>query len=268
MSDLYRSALQSQPRLNRRLLKPSNSILSTASVLKILENQKKKQEILIRNTENEENDLDLPPLETAEQIQSSHPSSSKSDSTLDTDSTLPHLLHSSTSNSQPKQWADEDDLIEKLLNERKTKQRKIEKNETEKGEKERETEGERERGTSSSSLSTSKDKTDKDASLSTPSLSISKDKTNKSTLSTSSSKSVPSSLSTPPSLSPSNPSNPLSLSTHLTQSELQYELANRLREQQLIKQNIAKTHRERVEEYNQALSKLSEHHDLPRIAHS
>jgi protein FAM32A len=37
------------------------------------------------------------------------------------------------------------------------------------------------------------------------------------------------------------------------------------KEEQLIKKKIAKSYRQRVEEYNAYLNSLSEHHDIPKV---
>jgi len=38
-----------------------------------------------------------------------------------------------------------------------------------------------------------------------------------------------------------------------------------LQEDEMIKKKATKTHRKRIEEYNQYLANLSEHHDIPRV---
>ncbi|EAS30272.3 protein FAM32A [Coccidioides immitis RS] len=50
-----------------------------------------------------------------------------------------------------------------------------------------------------------------------------------------------------------------------TEAERRYEEARRKRLNERLKREGAKTHKERVEELNKYLSKLSEHHDMPRI---
>lgn len=51
----------------------------------------------------------------------------------------------------------------------------------------------------------------------------------------------------------------------LTKSERDFQRAQRLREKEMIQKKIAKTHRQRVEEYNTYLGNLSEHNDIPRV---
>lgn len=50
-----------------------------------------------------------------------------------------------------------------------------------------------------------------------------------------------------------------------TKAEIQFEEAQRKRESELIKKRLAKTHRQRIEEYNEYLASLSEHHDIPKV---
>ncbi|KAL2220756.1 hypothetical protein M432DRAFT_238768 [Thermoascus aurantiacus ATCC 26904] len=50
-----------------------------------------------------------------------------------------------------------------------------------------------------------------------------------------------------------------------TEAEKRYEEERRKRLDQRLKREGVKTHKERVEEFNKYLSKLSEHHDMPRI---
>jgi protein FAM32A len=38
-----------------------------------------------------------------------------------------------------------------------------------------------------------------------------------------------------------------------------------LQEQEIIEKKIAKTHRQKIEEFNLYLSKMPEHHDIPRV---
>lgn len=51
----------------------------------------------------------------------------------------------------------------------------------------------------------------------------------------------------------------------LTKSERDFQRAQRERELETIQKKIAKTHRQRVEEYNTYLGNLSEHNDIPRV---
>ena len=54
-----------------------------------------------------------------------------------------------------------------------------------------------------------------------------------------------------------------------TKAELAYEAHyKRAREAQMIKEMASKSHKDKVREFNEKLSKLSEHHDTPRITRS
>ncbi|BDD64285.1 hypothetical protein MPDQ_004332 [Monascus purpureus] len=50
-----------------------------------------------------------------------------------------------------------------------------------------------------------------------------------------------------------------------TEAERKYEEARRRRLQQRLQREGIKTHKERVEELNKYLSRLTEHHDMPKI---
>jgi len=50
-----------------------------------------------------------------------------------------------------------------------------------------------------------------------------------------------------------------------TETEKAFERAQHIREQRVIRHRIAKTHRQRIEEFNNQLSNLSEHYDIPRV---
>ncbi|KAL4879387.1 hypothetical protein BJY04DRAFT_193835 [Aspergillus karnatakaensis] len=50
-----------------------------------------------------------------------------------------------------------------------------------------------------------------------------------------------------------------------TQAERRHEEMRRKRVQERLKREGVKTHKERVEELNKYLSRLSEHHDMPKI---
>ncbi|PYH64201.1 DUF1754-domain-containing protein [Aspergillus vadensis CBS 113365] len=50
-----------------------------------------------------------------------------------------------------------------------------------------------------------------------------------------------------------------------TEAERKYEEMRRKRLQERLKREGVKTHKERVEELNKYLSRLSEHHDMPKI---
>ncbi|PLB43491.1 DUF1754-domain-containing protein [Aspergillus steynii IBT 23096] len=50
-----------------------------------------------------------------------------------------------------------------------------------------------------------------------------------------------------------------------TEAERKYEDAKKKRLQERLKRDGVKTHKERVEELNKYLSRLSEHHDMPKI---
>lgn len=57
----------------------------------------------------------------------------------------------------------------------------------------------------------------------------------------------------------------LELDASLTKTERDFERAQKQRELDLIHKKIAKTHRQRVEEFNAYLSNLTEHNDIPRV---
>ncbi|KAK6531549.1 hypothetical protein TWF281_008343 [Arthrobotrys megalospora] len=50
-----------------------------------------------------------------------------------------------------------------------------------------------------------------------------------------------------------------------TEAERKFEEARKKKLDQLLLKDAAKSHKERVEEFNKYLSNLSEHHDMPRI---
>ncbi|KAE8373257.1 hypothetical protein BDV26DRAFT_272419 [Aspergillus bertholletiae] len=50
-----------------------------------------------------------------------------------------------------------------------------------------------------------------------------------------------------------------------TEAERKYEEVRKKRLQERLKRDGVKTHKERVEELNKYLSRLSEHHDMPKI---
>ena len=51
-----------------------------------------------------------------------------------------------------------------------------------------------------------------------------------------------------------------------TKAELAYEAHyKRAREAQMIKEMASKSHKDKVREFNEKLSKLSEHHDIPKV---
>ncbi|KAL4786378.1 hypothetical protein BJX76DRAFT_355284 [Aspergillus varians] len=54
-------------------------------------------------------------------------------------------------------------------------------------------------------------------------------------------------------------------STVKTEAERKHEEMRRKRVQERLKREGSKTHKERVEELNKYLSRLSEHHDMPKI---
>ncbi|RAQ41339.1 hypothetical protein AFGD_011145 [Aspergillus flavus] len=53
--------------------------------------------------------------------------------------------------------------------------------------------------------------------------------------------------------------------TGKTEAERKYEEMRKKRLQERLKREGVKTHKERVEELNKYLSRLSEHHDMPKI---
>jgi len=57
----------------------------------------------------------------------------------------------------------------------------------------------------------------------------------------------------------------LDLDASLTKAERDFERAQKQRELELIQKKIAKTHRQRVEEFNAYLGNLTEHNDIPRV---
>ncbi|EFJ48610.1 hypothetical protein VOLCADRAFT_104664 [Volvox carteri f. nagariensis] len=50
-----------------------------------------------------------------------------------------------------------------------------------------------------------------------------------------------------------------------TEAEKRYEARFRKVEEQMCKKAAAKSHRERVKEFNEYLAQLSEHHDIPKV---
>ncbi|KAK6495482.1 hypothetical protein TWF481_003498 [Arthrobotrys musiformis] len=52
---------------------------------------------------------------------------------------------------------------------------------------------------------------------------------------------------------------------HKTEAERKFEEARKKKLDQLLLKDAAKSHKERVEEFNKYLANLSEHHDMPRI---
>jgi len=50
-----------------------------------------------------------------------------------------------------------------------------------------------------------------------------------------------------------------------TKAEKDFERAQRARERELVKAKVTKTHRQRIEEFNQLLANMSEHYDIPRV---
>ena len=54
--------------------------------------------------------------------------------------------------------------------------------------------------------------------------------------------------------------------TDMTAAEIAASKRKRMRESEEIKQVAGKSHRERVDEFNEKLGKLTEHNDLPRIS--
>ncbi|KAJ3381818.1 hypothetical protein HDU92_005111 [Lobulomyces angularis] len=63
----------------------------------------------------------------------------------------------------------------------------------------------------------------------------------------------------------SNESKTGTSSTFRTASELKFLEVQKKRQQAKIEKTASKTHKERVAELNNYLSKLSEHHDIPRV---
>lgn len=52
----------------------------------------------------------------------------------------------------------------------------------------------------------------------------------------------------------------------LTPSQRKFELSRRKREKERIDKMLSKTHRQKIDEFNDKLSKLTEHHDMPKIS--
>jgi protein FAM32A len=51
----------------------------------------------------------------------------------------------------------------------------------------------------------------------------------------------------------------------MTKAERAFEAAQRKRESEMIEKKTAKSHRQKIEEFNAYLAKLPEHHDIPRV---
>ena len=58
---------------------------------------------------------------------------------------------------------------------------------------------------------------------------------------------------------------PLGAADRRTEAERRHDERVAKEEQRLIAKMAAKTHREKVQDFNVYLSKLSEHHDIPRV---
>ncbi|SIO73902.1 conserved protein, unknown function [Babesia microti strain RI] len=52
---------------------------------------------------------------------------------------------------------------------------------------------------------------------------------------------------------------------HLTQSEKSFKIAQIKRSSKRVESHLRMTHREKVEQFNQKLSKLTEHFDIPKV---
>ncbi|KAG5183328.1 hypothetical protein JKP88DRAFT_317095 [Tribonema minus] len=52
----------------------------------------------------------------------------------------------------------------------------------------------------------------------------------------------------------------------LTPAQKRFKEAQLARERQVMRELVKKTHRQRVEEFNQKIAKLTEHNDIPRIS--
>lgn len=52
---------------------------------------------------------------------------------------------------------------------------------------------------------------------------------------------------------------------HMTESEKRYEEVRRKRMAEKVRKEAKKSHKDRVQEFNDYLERLSEHHDLPRV---
>ncbi|RSH95121.1 hypothetical protein EHS25_000207 [Saitozyma podzolica] len=52
----------------------------------------------------------------------------------------------------------------------------------------------------------------------------------------------------------------------MTEAERRYEEIQRRRREERVKKSAKMTHKDRVQEFNSKLDKLSEHHDIPRIS--
>lgn len=52
----------------------------------------------------------------------------------------------------------------------------------------------------------------------------------------------------------------------LTAAEMKFELRRRQREHDRIQKIISKTHRQKIDEFNEKLSKLTEHNDIPKVS--
>ena len=73
-------------------------------------------------------------------------------------------------------------------------------------------------------------------------------------------------ISTHSSTHPSNTLNPpVKLITQKTPAQLAFEAAQLKKQQEKLPALAAKSHKEKVAEFNEYLGKLSEHHDIPKV---
>lgn len=58
---------------------------------------------------------------------------------------------------------------------------------------------------------------------------------------------------------------PVKLVTHKTPAQLAFEAAQKKKQKEKLPRLAAKSHKEKVAEFNEYLGKLSEHHDIPKV---
>ena len=63
----------------------------------------------------------------------------------------------------------------------------------------------------------------------------------------------------------SNPTTSVKLITKKTSAQLAFEAAQTKKQQEKLPGLAAKSHKEKVAEFNEYLGKLSEHHDIPKV---
>jgi len=53
-----------------------------------------------------------------------------------------------------------------------------------------------------------------------------------------------------------------------TKSQQRFEERQKAKEKEVIEDMLKKTHRQRIDEYNEKLASLSEHHDIPKVGNA